>query len=64
MGDRSFFCILRRYAADLRHASATTDDFIAIAEGVTSRDLTAFFDAWLYQEAVPETPGLGIGSAT
>jgi aminopeptidase N len=59
VGDRSFFRILRRYAADFRHASATTEDFIAIAEGVTGRDLAAFFDAWLYQEAVPEIPGLG-----
>jgi len=59
VGDRSFFRILRRYATDFRHASATTDDFIAMAEAVTGQDLTELFDAWLYHEAVPVIRELG-----
>lgn len=58
VGDGVFFGILRRYATDFRHASATTDDFVAVAEVVSGHDLSSFFDAWLYQEPVPEIPGL------
>lgn len=59
VGDDSFFGILRRYATDFRHGSARTEDFVAVAEEVSGRDLSGFFDAWLYQELVPEIPGLG-----
>jgi aminopeptidase N len=59
VGDGSFFRILRRYATDFRHASARTEDFVAVAQEVSDRDLSGFFDAWLYQESVPEIPGLG-----
>jgi aminopeptidase N len=59
VGDDSFFGILRRYATDFRHASARTEDFVAVAEEVSGRDLSGFIDACLYQEPVPEIPGLG-----
>jgi aminopeptidase N len=59
VGDGFFFGILRRYATAFRHSSARTEDFVAVAEEVSGRDLTEFFDAWLYQESVPEIPGLG-----
>ncbi|MGH9890437.1 MAG: M1 family metallopeptidase [bacterium] len=59
VGDDTFFEILRRYAGDFRHASAKTEDFVAVAEEVIGHDMSRFFDAWLYQEAVPDIPGLG-----
>lgn len=39
--------ILRAYAATYRNRSARSADFIAIAESVSGRDLTWFFDRWL-----------------
>jgi aminopeptidase N len=30
-----------------------------MAEEVSGRDLTDFFETWLYEETVPEIPGLG-----
>jgi aminopeptidase N len=33
---------------------------MALAEEVSGQDLEAFFDAWLYQEAVPDLPELGL----
>lgn len=59
VGDEPFYGILRRYATEFRHAAATTEDFIAVAEQGSGRDLSGFFDAWLYQEPVPQIPGLG-----
>ncbi|MGH9891996.1 MAG: M1 family aminopeptidase, partial [bacterium] len=59
VGNDTFFEILRRYTADFRHASARTEDFVAVAEEVSGRDLSGFFDTWLYQESVPQIPGLG-----
>jgi aminopeptidase N len=59
VGNDSFFGILRRYATEFRHASARTEDFVAVAEEVSGSDLSRFFDAWLYQEPVPQIPGLG-----
>ncbi|RPI23132.1 MAG: M1 family peptidase [Actinobacteria bacterium] len=56
VGDDAFFDILRTYLD--RHAgrTAVTEDFIAVAEEVSGRDLTDLFDAWLFQIAVPEFP--------
>jgi len=51
LGNHDFFAILRQWAHDHRHATATTADFIALAQSVSGRDLTAFFNAWL------DTPG-------
>ena len=59
VGDESFFGILQQYVSRFRHASAATEDFVEIAEEVSGRDLTDFFETWLYEETVPEIPGLG-----
>lgn len=58
VGDDTFFRILQRYATEFRHSPVTTEDFVAVARDESSRDLTEFFDAWLYQEEVPTVPGL------
>jgi aminopeptidase N len=55
IGDESFFGLLRRWYADNKYGNVSTEDFIALAEEVSGRDLEAFFDAWLFEEGRPET---------
>ena len=59
IGDDAFFTLLQRWVAENAGTSRTTADFIALAEEVAGRDLTAFFDDWLYrQPSLPATfPG-------
>ncbi len=59
LGDDLFFDLLRAYADRYRHGVASTADFIALAEEVSSEDLGMFFDEWLYGEVMPPVPGLG-----
>jgi aminopeptidase N len=56
VGDETFFKILRTYAKRFQYGNAGTDDFIAVAEEVSGRDLTSFFDAWLFSGQLPELP--------
>lgn len=56
VGDEAFFEALRTYADRFRHANASTADFIAVVEETAGRDLTGFFEAWLYAETVPDLP--------
>jgi aminopeptidase N len=53
VGDQPFFALLREWTATHRHATATTDDFVALAERHAGRSLAGFFDAWLFQPALP-----------
>jgi aminopeptidase N len=55
IGDEAFFQTMWNYANDpnLRYGSAVTADFIAHAEAVSGKDLTDFFDTWVYQEGYP-----------
>lgn len=53
LGDRPFFALLREWTLKYRHATATTDDFIALAEQHAGRSLRGFFEAWLFQPALP-----------
>jgi aminopeptidase N len=54
VGDDTFFDILRAYHARYQYSSATTDDFIAVAEEVSGADLGGFFDGWLYAATLPD----------
>lgn len=56
VGDNVFFDILRSYYDEYAHSIVTTDDFIAVAESLSGRDLGQLFDAWLYSEAMPDLP--------
>jgi aminopeptidase N len=60
VGDESFFNILRAYNERYQYANATTADFIYVAELVSGEDLTALFDAWLYDERVPDVLEMGL----
>jgi aminopeptidase N len=53
LGDRPFFAVLREWTDTYRHGTATTEDFIALAERHADRSLRGFFDAWLFQPALP-----------
>jgi aminopeptidase N len=53
LGDRPFFALLREWTATHRHATATTADFVALAERHGGRSLAGFFDVWLFQPALP-----------
>lgn len=53
VGDGPFFETLRTYAARYAHSNATTEDFIALAEEVSDRDLTELFSTWLYGRDLP-----------
>ena len=59
IGDDLFFTLMRRWVADNNGSSRTTEDFVALANEVSGRDLTEFFATWLYADVVPTTvPGL------
>ena len=56
VGDDAFFEIIRTYYDRYKYSNASTEDFIAVAEEVSREDLEGFFDAWLYDEQLPELP--------
>ena len=56
VGDEAFFEILRTYHEQYKGSNATTDDFIAVAEKVSGKDLQDLFDNWLYNEEIPPIP--------
>ena len=60
IGDNAFFEVLQTYMAAFDDGTATTADFIALAERVSGADLAAFFDAWVYSEALPPIPELSL----
>jgi aminopeptidase N len=53
VGDDRFFAILRSWAAEHRHGSATTSQFIALAQRVSGTDLHRLFQVWLYEPQRP-----------
>ncbi|WP_433677357.1 M1 family metallopeptidase [Microbacterium gorillae] len=56
VGDESFFELLRAWTRRFAHATAKTQDFIALAEDVSGVALTGLFQAWLEQKALPSLP--------
>lgn len=53
IGDLAFFQLIKDWATQNRYGSVTTPQFIAAAEKWSGRDLTKFFDAWIFQDAKP-----------
>lgn len=53
VGDAAFVAILRRWLAENRYGSASTADFIALAQAESGRDLSRFFRLWLYRKGKP-----------
>ena len=56
LGDETFFKILQTYSERYQYGNAGTDEFIAVAEEVSGRDLKSFFDAWLFSPKLPDLP--------
>ncbi len=53
VGDATFFAILAEHRARHAWGTAATANFIETAEQVAARDLSWFFDPWLFQPGAP-----------
>ncbi len=53
LGDSLFFASLGEYRARYGGSNATIDEFRAVCEEVSGRDLGWFFDEWIYQAGYP-----------
>ncbi|MFC6999386.1 M1 family aminopeptidase [Rufibacter roseus] len=51
--DALFFKVLQEYRKEFRYKVATTRGFQRVAEWVTGRSLSYFFDQWVYGEGYP-----------
>ncbi|MFI7010746.1 M1 family metallopeptidase [Streptomyces sp. NPDC050145] len=57
IGKAAFESLERQWVGTHRDGTATTADFVALASQIAGRDLTGFFDAWLYGKKTPPMPG-------
>ncbi|MDQ0793534.1 M1 family metallopeptidase [Streptomyces sp. B1I3] len=57
IGEQAFDRLERTWVRSHRNGSATTAQFTALASRISGRDLTAFFDGWLYGRKTPPMPG-------
>jgi aminopeptidase N len=53
LGDRTFFALLKDWAARHRHGSVVTDDFLGLAAQYCDEPLRPLWQAWLYSTEVP-----------
>ena len=56
VGDDAFFTILRAWLDRFGGGTASTADFVALAEEIHGADLSDFFDAWLFEGPLPALP--------
>lgn len=52
-GDLDFFATLREWTDTHRHGTATTADFMALAQRHTTYPLSLFFRSWLEEPHLP-----------
>lgn len=60
IGDDAFFELLRTYTDELAYGNSSTETFVEYAEEAAGKDLTNFFQGWLYDEQMPAIPELGL----
>jgi aminopeptidase N len=60
IGDAAFFALLRAWVARYQYRSASTADFVALAEQISGQPLHDFFQAWLATAAFPPQPPLAV----
>ena len=60
VGDETFFEILQTYHERYADGNARTADFIAVAEEVSGKELSAFFESWLYSKELAPIPALNL----
>ena len=53
VGDEAFFQGIRDFYGSWRFRKAGTNDFRLVMEAASKRDLTAFFEGWIYGAAIP-----------
>ena len=53
LGDSTFFAGLRRYGLDRGYSTGTTEDVQAAFQAVSGRDLSRYFQQWVYGEYYP-----------
>ncbi|MGV9376697.1 M1 family metallopeptidase [Nonomuraea sp. NPDC003707] len=53
IGDDTFFRLLKTWTADHRYGHVTTEEFIALSEQLSGKNLRPLFDAWLFQPRRP-----------
>ncbi|MCF7805541.1 MAG: T9SS type A sorting domain-containing protein [Candidatus Marinimicrobia bacterium] len=53
VGDSTFFDVLDEYREQYYMKTAITEDFRRVAEQVSGRDLSAFFQQWIYEPGAP-----------
>ncbi|MFI1889916.1 M1 family metallopeptidase [Streptomyces jumonjinensis] len=57
IGVDAFDRLERAWVSEYRDANASTADFTRLAARIAERDLTEFFQSWLYEERTPPMPG-------
>ena len=63
VGDDAFFEIVRTWAAEKKDSTATTDEFIALAEKISGQQLDDLFTTWLYTKGKPAVGPNGAAAA-
>ena len=53
LGDEAFFAGLRAFYAEWKYKKAGTNDFQVAMEKASGRDLTRFFEGWVFDAALP-----------
>lgn len=54
VGDSAFHKIIRAYYQQFKGSNADSRDFEAVSEKVSGKELTWFFDQWLYWPGIPQ----------
>ena len=57
IGDPAFFQLIKQWQTDFSGQTKHWDDLIDLAEQISGRDLTAFFQDWIYDANKPAWPG-------
>ena len=57
IGDPAFFQLIKQWQTDFGGQTKKWTDLIALAEQISDRDLTAFFQDWIYDADKPAWPG-------
>lgn len=61
IGDDAFFELLLEYAARYKYGNVTTQDFIDLTVEISGDETAAeLLNAWLYEDAVPDVPQMGL----
>ena len=53
IGTHDFLATMRDWASTYKYSNANTDDFIALAETQSGKQLDALFRRWLYKSGKP-----------